>query len=325
MTPHEVEEVPDPTNAFFGKVLRFTWTVSPDENEEPPTLAFLSAGRTADPKYRDEQTLREVEQHYMTMLAAITRSEGVHTGQGTSNGNPWDFELHFPDGTLGLGEHVLYIDPSSDDAPEQEAILTRVSEQWDPDGDFRKILSSPAVARHVRRVSDWHSDPSILLEESHLVVEVHSLVPALELIDMWQPVRRRTTLTHDEVGDVTAIWIVSNRCPNALLLVRGWWIPMTLHKGRLGLLSPATRSATVRRTSHKPTVLRDCFCSAWSREPCFAGGRSGDVLTSDTWVDATTSLMASPALARPQWPRNLNGAAIRPCMATGSWPVAVTA
>jgi hypothetical protein len=231
MTPHQAEEVPDPTNAFFGEVWRVTLDVAPDENGNPPTLVILSAGAAPDPKRRDEQTLREVEQDYMAMLAAITGAEGVHTGQGTLSGNPWDFELHFSDGTIGLGEHVLYTDPSSSDAPEQSAIRPRFSEQWDPDEDFRKILLSPAVAKHVRRVSAWHSDPSIVVDESHLVDETHSLVPALEL-DIWRqrPSRRSTTLTHDETGDVTYVWIVSNRSPHALLLARGWWIPMTYTK-----------------------------------------------------------------------------------------------
>ena len=120
----------------------------------------------------------------MAIPAAITRAEGVHTGQGTSHGNPWDFELHFPDGRIGLGEHVLYVDPSSDDAPEQAAIMTRFSEQCDPDGDFRAMLAAPAVAKHLRRVSAWYSNPSVTVDESHLVIETHSLVSALELLDV---------------------------------------------------------------------------------------------------------------------------------------------
>jgi len=213
--------------------------ITPDADGNPATFMLVSVDRAPDPQSRDGQTLRRVEETYMQVVAAITGAQATHTGQGTTagNGNHWDFELTYPGGGRGLGEHVLYTNPSTNDAPEHAAFRPSHAVKWDPDGDFRAILASPAVTKHVRRVSAWHRNAFIALDESHLVIETHSVVPAVELIDVWahqrgqalQPLR--SALTHDEVGDVTYIWVMTSRSPNILLLANGTWVPLTLGDG----------------------------------------------------------------------------------------------
>ncbi|MBB3327462.1 hypothetical protein [Microlunatus antarcticus] len=208
--------------------------ITPNADGTPATIIALGVGRTPNPQHRDAEALKDAETAYMLLVAGIMEAEGRHTGQGTTtgNGSPWDFELTYPDGRRGLGDHVLYTDPNTNEAPEQAAFMMRHAAAWDPDGDFRKVLASPAVAKHIRRLTAWHSDPDVSLDESHLVIETHSVVPAVELIDVWEhqaghalePLR--STLTRDEVGDVTYIWVVTERSPNMMVLAHGLWVPV---------------------------------------------------------------------------------------------------
>ena len=208
-----------------------------------PTLIGYS-GRVFDPRRRDTYAQTEAEVEAMLVVALLMGAhEVLYTGQGTRKGNPWDFELFYRGDRRDLGEHVLYTDGG--EGPDNPILQTGIATAWDPDADFRKMLAtSAAVKKHVWRVSAWRTS-RLDFAKSHLVIETHSIVPSVDMLDAFLPVERadpktssstgdsvtaRSALTYGEVGDIDFLWILSKKSMTGLIWTNQTWFPIQLQQ-----------------------------------------------------------------------------------------------